>query len=222
MPPASAPPRRTPSHVSDSTCPRAIRAMYVNELITMMKITVPSPGWMRPPAQPRTPQAAPIPRPMTSTGKARKTSTILEISGVDPAAVEARQQADDRAHDGGDGGSEDPDLQRDPRAVDRAREDVAAELIDAEWMGGARAQRAAERVGGVGVIDVRTRDTEELDDQRREDRDEDEQDDESGRDHGDAVRAEPPPEQLARRPRRDLLAAQLDYVVRGLLLDQQL
>ena len=92
----------------------------------------------------------------------------------------------------------------DTRAVDHPAGHVAAERVDAERMAGARAQRTAECIRGVGILNVGTGQPEQLDDLRREDRHQDQQDDEDRRRHRDAVRAKAPPEQLPRRAGRDL------------------
>ena len=88
-----------------------------------------------------------------------------------PSRGRSRRAARRDADHGGDRGADDADLERHARAVDDARHHVVAELVDAERVGGARAERAAERVGEVQVLDVRARQPEELDDQRRGDRD---------------------------------------------------
>ena len=98
---------------------------------------------------------------------------------VDPAAVEAGQQADDRADEDGDAGRDQGHLERDAGAVDRAREDVAAEAVDAERMLGGRAGRRAEDVERLRALHARAGRAGDLDDQRREDRDEDQQHDEA-------------------------------------------
>ena len=76
------------------------------------------------------------------------------------------------------------------RAVDDAREDVAATLVDAEPVLGGGAGGRAEVVEQVRVLDVRIRRAGDLDDQRREDRDEHCEHDDAGRDHRDAVTRE--------------------------------
>ena len=94
-------------------------------------------------------------------------------------------------------------LQRDARAVEHAREDVAAELVDAEEVlaSSARSGRPKSSSASVDCTFGRGR-ADELEDQRREDR-------RRGsaatmkrqRDQRDLVLAEAPPEQLQRRAR---------------------
>ena len=132
--------------------------------------------------------------------------------GVGPTAVEARDQTHHSSEHGGDRGAEDADLKRHARAIDDAREDVAAELVDAERMRRAGPGRAAESVERVGVVHVRALEPKDLDDQRRGDRDDDQEDDERRRHHRDLVLAEAAPEQLRRRARRDVAGDQLDAI----------
>ena len=83
---------------------------------------------------------------------------MREMQRVGPAAVEAGEQPDDGPDDGGDGGPEDPDLERHARAVDHARQDVAAELVDAERMGRRSGPSGLPNASvRVRVLDVRAR-----------------------------------------------------------------
>ena len=85
-----------------------------------------------------------------------------------------------------------------------AREDVAAELVDAEEVLAARARSAVPKSSSaLGRLLVRRRRADELADQRREDRDEDQQHDEGQRGERDLVLAKAAPEELQRRARGD-------------------
>ena len=123
---------------------------------------------------------------------------------VGPAAVEAGDEADGHADDHGEAGGDERDLERDARAVDGAREDVAAEPVDAEGVLGGRAGRRAEDVERLRALDLRAGRADEADDHRREDRRQDQDDDERERGHRDLVASQPAPEQLHRRARGDL------------------
>ncbi len=143
---------------------------------------------------------------------------------VDRAAVEAGDQPDRDADDHREAGRDERDLERDPGAVDRAREDVATELVDAEPVLGGRSGRAAEEVERVRVLRLRIGRAEDRDDHRREDRHEDQGDDEAQRRHRDLVAAQPAPEELERRARGDRRLARAaaldDDRVLVLLVDQ--
>src|SRR5215217_441747 len=159
-------------------------------MIAITMITTGRPGWIRPPKQPSAPE-----------------------HGVDPAAVEAGDQADRHAdHDRG-AGRDERHLERDSGAVDRAREDVAAEPVDAERVLAGRARRRAEDVERLRALRLGVGRAGDRHDRRREESHRDEQDDEDERDHRDLVAAQAAPEELHRRARRDPLlgGALLDY-----------
>ena len=92
-------------------------------------------------------------------------------NGIGVAAEVASEQPDDGAGDRRDGHGGEPCCQRDPGAVDHAREDVAAELVLPEGMREARPRELALEVLGQGIVGR---------DERREDchQDEDAYDDE--------------------------------------------
>ena len=93
--------------------------------------------------------------------------------------------------------------ERHARAVEHAREHVAAERVDAEDVVRARAGRRPERVERLRVLVVRAGGADELDDQRREDRREHQEHDEDPRRERHLVLLQPAPEQLQRRAGRD-------------------
>ena len=193
---------------SDSTSPRTIRAMYVQVANAIRKMITPMPGLERARRCSRcTAHAAPIPRPSSRIGIESTTSTRAGQQRVHPAAVEARDQADVTPMTSHIAVPMIPDLERDPRAVDDARGDVLAELVDAERMRAARAERRAERLGQVGFCDVRARQPEDLDHQRRERSPRRSAADQTPPETT-ATRslAKAPPEQLQRRARGDVAA----------------
>src|SRR5439155_17602494 len=128
---------------------------------------------------------------------------------VDPAPVVAGDHPYGHADRDRDRGCHERHLERDACAVEDAREDVAAERIDSEDVVAAGPCGGAERVEHLGVLVVWPRRPNELDDERREDREQDQEDDESRRGQRDLVVAQPPPEELERRSRRDPASAVL-------------
>ena len=64
---------------------------------------------------------------------------------VEPAAIVAGEQAEDRADEAGGGRGDEGDGQRDAAAVDEAREHVAAEAVGAEQVAGLRAGEPGRR-----------------------------------------------------------------------------
>jgi len=90
-------------------------------------------------------------------------------------------------------------------------EHVAPDLVHAERMAplgrsGCRMRRAFR------VLDVRSRDPEQLDHQRRGDRDDDQDDQEDPRHHRHAIGPQPAPEQLCGRPGGDLAGDERDII----------
>ena len=146
---------------------------------------------------------------------------------VAPSAVVAGHQSHHHADDERDQRGADSHHQRDPSAVDDARQHVTPLVVGAEQKAVVPGPHrdAGERQPGIGVLVVRPV-ADERGQQRGEDGHEDEKHDEAQRDHGDPVMAEPGPGQLPRRApddvrlvRRALFAD--DFVVVGLfdLLD---
>ena len=99
------------------------------------------------------PSAATNASARSSLGTARKTSVMrMKIVSTQPPTV-ARHGADDEADRRRGDDDERDDQQRQPRAVDEARVDVAAELVGAEPEFGARAPRAASpRLRQIGIV----------------------------------------------------------------------
>ena len=64
-------------------------------------------------------------------GKESWTSARRMSTAPGPAAEEAREEAEDAAHHGGEQHRAEPDEERDAGAVDHAREEIAAELVGA-------------------------------------------------------------------------------------------
>jgi hypothetical protein len=70
---------------SESTCPRTIRAMNIQLVNEITKMTTPTPGWIAPPRQPPSPSWAPTvhaeasPAASRRYGIASRTSTLREI-----------------------------------------------------------------------------------------------------------------------------------------------
>ena len=171
---------------------------------TMIAITTERPGWISPPRQPFSPEhAVARPRPKQQD---REREHHVERAGderVDPAAVEA----------GDDARGSCPRItdrpvpmkrhrQRDLRAVEHAREDVAADRVDAEEVVAARPFGEPEVVERGRLLDVRrAAHRRSLRDRAGEDRHEDQDDDEAQGDQRDLVPTEAPPEQLERRAR---------------------
>ena len=189
---------------SDSTCPRTTRAIDVQLTSATTRITVRTPG------RDGAVHAAVAeragggdPDAQQQHGERQHDVDEARQQRVDPAAVVAGQQPDGDADQHGDAGADDPDEQRDARAVDGAREDVAPERVDAEAVLGGRARaacrtcRSASRSctfgpGRAGELHHAAGRAPPTSDQR---------DDHGERRQRDAVGAQAAPEQLPRRAR---------------------
>ena len=169
--------RRTRCSRSDSTRPRTMRAMYVQLASAIRKMITPRPGWIVPA------DAAPD-RAGGADARGRAAgsgSTARRRSGARAACRPSRGRSRRACRRStpitvATRGAEDAHLERHARAVDHARHHVLAELVDAERVREARAERAAERVGQVGVLHATGPGRpSSLHDQRRGDRDDDQQ-----------------------------------------------
>ena len=189
-----------------------------------MKITTREPGLQR--ARPRQPsrseQAVARPEAEQQHREGEQDVDEARDRGVDPAAVEAGDQSHGHADEHGQAGADERDLERHLGAVEHAREDVAAELVDAERVLAARALREAEVVERFGRLHVRRGRAEQLRDRAGERRAHDQGDDEAERPQRDLVAPQAAPEQLQRRPRGDRRATRDDLVDAGVLGVQQI
>jgi hypothetical protein len=118
---------------------------------------------------------------------------------VDPAPVVAGEQAGDRAHDQGEAGRGEGHEQRGARAVQHPREHVAALVVDAEQVLGARPVGQAERVAVGGRRLGHGARVEDGDDERRREGREGDRGEERQRAERDAVAAQAAPDGLGRR-----------------------
>ena len=157
-----------------------MRPMYVQLTTTIATITVDRPGLISA-AGAAAPERA---RRRDPQGEQKDRERQRDVDhardhGVGRAAVETGEQAGHDAEPDGERGRDERDLERDPRAVDDAREDVAPDRVDAEQEVARGAGRRPEvGVEHLGVLRVR-RVAEELHDPRREDRHEDLEHDEA-------------------------------------------
>src|SRR5215207_9823379 len=116
-------------------------------MIAMTMMTTGRPGWTRPPKQPSAAEQQDR-EGEHDVGQPRE-------HRVDPSAEVPGEQPDRDADEHREAGRDERDLERDARAVDRAREDVPAETVDAERVLTGRAGRRPEDVQGLRALVLR-------------------------------------------------------------------
>ncbi len=79
-------------------------------------------------------------------------TTLVRRMTVHPAAEVARDRSQEHADEGRYAHGHEPDLQRDPGAVEHAGEHVPAQLVGAEQVHGRRARKDVVHVDGARVV----------------------------------------------------------------------